>query len=55
MSKSKLGISSFDLNMRFENKEQAYKYAKRLKEFIRYTCKKKADNIFRVLLYCLNK
>lgn len=43
MSKSKLGISSFDLNMRFENKEQAYKYAKRLKEFIRYTCKKKAD------------
>mgnify|MGYP004497878941 FL=1 len=43
MSKSKLGISSFDLNMRFENKEQSYKYAKRLKEFIRYTCKKKAD------------
>ena len=43
MSKSKLGISSFDLNMRFENKEQSYKYAKRLKEFIRYTCKKKVD------------
>lgn len=43
MSKSKLGISSFDLNMRFKNKDEAIKYAKRLKEFIRYTCKKKAD------------
>lgn len=43
MSKSKLGISSFDLNMRFKDKEEAIRYAKRLKEFIRYTCKKKAD------------
>lgn len=43
MSKSKLGISSFDLNMRFKDKDEAIKYAKRLKEFIRYTCKKKAD------------
>lgn len=44
MSKSKLGISSFDLNMRFKDKDEAIKYAKRLKEFIRYTCKKKARN-----------
>ena len=43
MSKSKLGISSFDLNMRFKDKEEAIKYAKRLKEFIRYTCKKKEN------------
>lgn len=42
MSKSKLGISSFDLNMRFKDKEEAIRYAKRLKEFIIYTCKKKA-------------
>lgn len=44
MSKSKLGISSFDLNMIFKDKDEAIKYAKRLKEFIRYTCKKKARN-----------
>ena len=43
MSKSKLGISSFDLNMRCKDKDEAIKYAKRLKEFIRYTCKKKAN------------
>lgn len=43
MSKSKLGISSFDLNMKFKDKEEAIKYAKRLKEFIRYTCKKKEN------------
>ena len=44
MSKSKLGISSFDLNVRFKYKEEAMKYAKRLREFIRYTCKKKTKN-----------
>lgn len=44
MSKSKIGISSFDLNMRFKDKDEAIKYAKRLKEFIKYTCKKKARN-----------
>ena len=44
MSKSKLGISSFDLNMKFKDKDEAIKYAKRLKGFIRYTCKKKARN-----------
>lgn len=44
MSKSKLIISSFNLNMRFKDKEEAMKYAKRLREFIRYTCKKKTKN-----------
>ena len=34
MSKSKLGISSFDLNMRFKDKEEAIRYAKRLKEVL---------------------
>ena len=43
MSRSKLGISSFDLNIKFKDKEEAYKYAKRLVEFIRYTCKKKKE------------
>ena len=37
MSKSKLGISSFDLDIKFKDKDEAYRYAKRLKEFIRYT------------------
>ena len=43
MSKSKLGISSFDLNVKFKDRDEAYKYAKRLKEFIRYMCKKNAN------------
>lgn len=43
MSKSKLGISSFDLNIKFKDRNEAYKYAKRLKEFIRYMCKKNAN------------
>lgn len=40
MAKKRLGISTFDLNIKFESKEEAYRYAKRLIEFIRYTCKK---------------
>lgn len=43
MAKSKLGMSSFDIDIKFKDKEEARKYAKRLKEFIRYTCKKKAN------------
>ena len=39
----RLGISSFDLGIKFDSREEAYKYAKRLIEFIRYTCKKNAD------------
>lgn len=41
MAKSKLGMSSFDVNIKFKDKDEARKYAKRLIEFIRYTCKKK--------------
>ena len=33
MSKSKLGIISFDINKKFTSKEEAYRYGKRLKEF----------------------
>lgn len=43
MAKKRLGISSFDLDKKFNSREDAYKYAKRLIEFIRYTCKKKVD------------
>ena len=40
MSKSKLGMISFDINKKFKSKEEAYRYGKRLKEFIRYSCNK---------------
>ena len=38
MAKSKLGLSTLDINKKFSSEEEAYLYAKRLKEFIRYTC-----------------
>lgn len=38
MSKKKLGISSFDIAKKFKDKDEARRYAKRLIEFIRYTC-----------------
>ena len=41
MAKSKLGMSSFDIDIKFKNKDEAMKYAKKLIEKIRYTCKKK--------------
>lgn len=44
MSKSRLGISSFDLNIKFKDRDEAFRYAKRLREFIRYTCKNKAKD-----------
>ena len=40
MSKSKLGMISFDINKKFKSKEEAYRYGKRLKEFIRYSWNK---------------
>jgi len=42
MAKKKLGISTIEINKKFTDREHAYKYARRLKEFIRYTCKKNA-------------
>ncbi|MGN1342821.1 MAG: hypothetical protein ACI4VL_06515 [Bacilli bacterium] len=41
MAKSKLGMSSFDIDIKFKGKEEAKRYAKRLIEKIRYICKKK--------------
>lgn len=41
MSKSKLGMSSFDIDIKFKDKEEARRYAKRLIEKIRYICNKK--------------
>ena len=41
MSKKKLGLSTFDLNIKFKSKEEAKKHAKSLIEFIRYNCKKR--------------
>lgn len=44
MARKKLGISSFDLNKQFKDRNEAYIYAKRLREYIRYICKKNAIN-----------
>lgn len=41
MAKSKLGMSSFDIDIKFKDKDEAKRYAKRLIEKIRYICKKK--------------
>jgi len=41
MAKSKLGMSSFDIDIKFKDKEEARKYAKRVLEKIRCICKKK--------------
>lgn len=41
MAKSKLGMSSFDIDIKFKNKDEARRYAKRVLEKIRYICKKK--------------
>lgn len=43
MAKKKLGISSFDLNKQFKDRNEAYTYAKRLREHIRGMCKKNAN------------
>lgn len=43
MAKKKLGIATIEVNKKFKDRDEAYRYAKNLKEFIRYTCKKKAN------------
>lgn len=40
MAKSKLGMSSFDIDIKFKDKDEARRYAKRLVEKIRYICRK---------------
>ena len=39
----KLGISSIEVNIKFKDEEEAFRYAKRLNSFIRYICKKNAS------------
>lgn len=41
MSKRKTGIGTIEINRRFSSLEETSKYAKRLRQKIRYTCKKK--------------
>ena len=43
MAKKKLGIGNIEINKKFKDKEEAYRYAKRLIEYIRYISKKNAD------------
>lgn len=43
MAKKKLGIGTIEINKKFNSKEMAIKHAKRLKEFIKYTCITKAE------------
>lgn len=42
MAKKKLGMGTIEINKKFGSREEAFKYAKRLKEHIRYICEKKA-------------
>ncbi len=41
MSKKKLGIGTVDINKKFKDKDEAMKYAKRLKQFIDDLCERK--------------
>ncbi len=43
MAKAKLGIGQMEINKKFESFEEAYKYAKNLKQFIYDICKRKAN------------
>lgn len=43
MAKAKLGIGQMEINKKFESFEEAYSYAKNLKQFIYDVCKAKAD------------
>lgn len=38
-----LGFSSIEVNKKFASEEEAYRYAKKLKSFIDYKCKKNAN------------
>ena len=40
MSKKKMSIGTIDINKKFKDQEEASRYAKRLREYIRYICKK---------------
>lgn len=40
MAKKKIGIGTIEINKKFVDFNEASKYAKRLRSFISYTCKK---------------
>lgn len=55
MAKSKLNLSTLDINKKFSSEEEAYLYAKRLKEFIRYTCyKNRSKDYLAQALICVS-
>lgn len=41
MAKKKIGIGTIEINKKFINQEEASRYAKRLRQYISYICKKK--------------
>lgn len=43
MAKAKLGIGTLEINKRFKDKDEAYKYARRLQQFIYDTCNLNKD------------
>ncbi|MEG2342533.1 MAG: hypothetical protein RSB95_05420 [Bacilli bacterium] len=40
MAKSKLGIGQIEVNKKFASRDEAFRYAKNLREHIRYICNK---------------
>lgn len=55
MNKSKLGIGTIDINKKFESEKEAFNYAKRLKEYIRYLCNKKTNWQCEAMIVVSNK
>lgn len=43
MAKKKLGIGSIEVNKKFKDSDEAFRYAKRLAEHIRYVCVEKSN------------
>lgn len=43
MANKELGMSSIEVNKKFKNAEEAFRYAKKLNTFIRSICKKNAN------------
>lgn len=43
MAKKELGMASFEVNKKFKDAEEAFRYAKKLNTFIRSVCKKNAN------------
>jgi hypothetical protein len=43
MAKKKLGIATIEVNKKFKDVDEAFRYAKRLNSFVRYVCKNNAN------------